>query len=97
MSKHTPGPWQTDIDGQTAYVVDADGNMAVCKIMYARPEGPANARLISAAPDLLEALEAIVNAGQWYASALEFDHDKDGEALLLEARDAIAKAKGERE
>jgi hypothetical protein len=58
--------------------------------------------LIAAAPDLYEALEAIVNSGEWYTSALEIDPynqktDKilDGYDLEKMAKSALAKARGE--
>jgi hypothetical protein len=71
VSKHTPGPWavggiyDSDRDDHTAITVD-DGTKYHRRITVARvvtptnlaPEHPvvaANARLIAAAPDLLEA------------------------------------------
>ena len=55
-------------------------------------------RIRSAAPELLHALQTIVNAGEWYASAIELDaygpDSMDGEALERLARAAIAKATG---
>ena len=53
MSKHTPGPWKLSRDGND--IENADG-AGVCA-MYADETAPANAALIAAAPDLLEALE----------------------------------------
>lgn len=59
----------------------------------------ANANLIAAAPDLYEALEAILNAGVFYHSAIEIDtyapNYKDGEQLEAQARAAMSKAIGE--
>lgn len=63
MSAHTPGPWRTAaLYPQT--VESADGStIAVCKsIGGIRAKGRINARLIAAAPDLLEALRAIQHA-----------------------------------
>jgi hypothetical protein len=53
------------------------------------PEGSANARLIAAAPELLEALEVIlIIASPPY-------HERALVAILDASRNAIAKAKGE--
>jgi len=61
---HTPGPWVIDpcwdILGNTY-----DGNGMVCQITtdaVPRDEAEANARLIAAAPDLLEALREATSA-----------------------------------
>jgi len=53
MSKHTPGPWR--LDG-LALVTTAHRD--ICKV-YPHDEGRANARLIRAAPQMLEALKAV--------------------------------------
>ena len=65
--KHTPGPWYMDYDTHDEegpiYPAELNGNIKtsdgeiVCHGAYHEP----NARLIVAAPDLLEALEA----AQW--------------------------------
>ena len=60
MSKHTPGPWMKDDDGDRvvdlAYfiVAEVDG--------VDEAEVEANARLIAAAPDMLEALREVFAA-----------------------------------
>lgn len=68
---HTPGPWKLEIsDGpwvSDAYVMaDKWGVVARLGLSYSLPhwDGPqrANARLIAAAPDLLEALEMVRDA-----------------------------------
>lgn len=61
MSKHTPGPWEADIWGGKWYVVDLnDIAVASCG------DSNANANLIAAAPDLLEALESVSKELQLY-------------------------------
>jgi len=62
MSAHTPGPWYwadnvPDAPPQYRMIVDADG-ATVCD---PSPMGEADARLIAAAPALLEALQAILH------------------------------------
>lgn len=87
MNKHTPGPWKTHLTDDTLVV---DGNGLVIAHMgglYLGDDSPmeANARLIAAAPDLLAALEVIAADSRWTS----------GEPTLMQARAAIAKAKGE--
>lgn len=92
MSKHTPGPWHVANGVQIRSSRDQ-----IAKVWMMRDgEGNANTRLIAAAPELLQALETIINSGTWYISALEIDFGKcDGEALEAMARAVIAEAKGE--
>ncbi len=68
---HTPGPWKVSRgSGNSEQVISVDAaDHAICRIIVnngARrlPEAPANARLIAAAPKLLEALEAIINIAE---------------------------------
>lgn len=86
MSAHTPGPWR--VNGQRIEygpMVAGDG-FAVAKIIRDPAEHKANARLIAAAPALLEALEGMLIP--WATPRQE------GEAMS-KARAAIAQAKGE--
>jgi hypothetical protein len=98
MNKHTQGPWVVMPKGfaksglwqaPTVYATDDELRyVAVCACAdFANganvTDNLANAHLISAAPDLLEALEAVVRVADRKTD--EFD----------KARAAIAKAKGE--
>jgi hypothetical protein len=87
MSKHTPGPWNIDTDGGVPASIHADIK-AVCLLGYDNntptENWEPNAHLIAASPELLEALQKIVN--NWGDL-----HPKDRQ----QARQAIAKAKGE--
>jgi hypothetical protein len=78
---HTPGPWSID-DTSGQDLVWADGAIVAHAV---HPKNwPADARLIAAAPDLLEALLAIVSpSGGFYC-----DHKTQGLAKA-----AIAKAR----
>ena len=60
MSAHTPGPW--GLDGNL--IEGPDGERVACITAYSRrtPKQKANARLIAAAPDLLEALRGMMDA-----------------------------------
>ncbi len=99
MSKHTPGPWKVIRDGNDLSVRSANsrdtgkithldiaeniGGLRPGPDFTDRSEAKANARLIAAAPDLLEALQRLVKA---------VDPESTG---WDEAVDAIAKATGE--
>jgi hypothetical protein len=86
---HTPGPWSENINDQTAndYHTIAGGIGYHMEgkdpgIWLAGCMSQADARLIAAAPDLLEALEELVRDG--------YSEENEQRALS-----AIAKAKGE--
>lgn len=51
-TQHTPAPWRTVTDG-ISHWVEIDGKI----IMVTKVNAEANARLIAAAPELLEALK----------------------------------------
>lgn len=79
-AKHTPGPWHV------ANGVQIRGaREQIAKVWMMRGgEGNANARLIAAAPELLEALQFVMTAsGEQLSTAFE------------QAQAAIAKATGE--
>lgn len=61
MSKHTPGPWdrttRTNIEGSSMTVIDANADGRIIAFVYEGDE--ANARLIAAAPEMLDALKQI--------------------------------------
>jgi hypothetical protein len=67
MSKHTftPGPWSTDLKidcgSPHSEILGADGEI-VAALWPPSLRDQANARLIAAAPELLEALQLIVKA-----------------------------------
>ena len=88
MSAHTPGPW--GLDGNL--IEGPDGERVACITAYSRrtPKQKANARLIAAAPELLEALRGLLNAP---------DPDEVEDATprfraVMKAHAAIAKATG---
>lgn len=87
---HTPGPWKVYDDGELwVGPVDADAPV-VCDM---RPSGEeliyslqddANAHLIAAAPDLLDALQLVLDVDEWRLAAV----------VLNKVHAAIAKAEG---
>lgn len=98
MSRHTPGPWtyeQTHNDD----IIWA-GNFEVATMVYDRnvvPAVEANARLIAAAPDMLEALELLVGELRYVPDVKEYAKEANAEIDRVDAiaRAAIAKARGE--
>ena len=98
-TKHTPGPWMIERYGSHKDLVIAPGadietaGIAEVDRRPGDPDGPTpNARLIAAAPEMLEALRSLADAvdvteiPQW-VPALGTAYDA--------ARAAIAKAEGE--
>lgn len=80
-SKHTPGPWRTS--GPDGMDIEAEGGStfwAFVSMDTPEAERKPNARLIAAAPDLLEALECLLKA--------------DHEDVRSMAINAIDKARG---
>lgn len=92
MSKHTPGPW-TSYTGTNS--IWAEGKRAVCIVTGARKhedeERDANANLIAAAPDLLEALEHIMRCIPMGGFA-QIHH---GSSTWEQIDAAVSKARGE--
>lgn len=99
MSKHTPAPWNIQIDWEDRYpicIIDPtttnhpQGALHICNVNpNLSDESQANARLIAAAPELLAALEALENT----ASNTFHNNPKLAEVIQA-ARAAIAKAQG---
>lgn len=98
MPKHTPGPWEINYNGtinhiksiaehpqgMTPTIARFDPNL--CGYSITAEEGLANARLMAAAPDLLECVEAMI---------AEYEEGREPCFDIREkCRDAIAKAKG---
>ena len=83
MSKHTPGPWI--INGNK---IDGNGYHLASVNSHSTTEGRANAQLIAAAPELIEALELCRSHMYEHAS-----NTQDGAFDKLCS--AIAKATGE--
>ena len=84
MSKRTPGSWAYEFYGGRHYVIGRDGN-AVARVT--RKE---DVNIIAAAPDLLEALEAMVE----YVDRMHAIGHIQRPAQSSEACKAIARAKG---
>lgn len=96
-AQHTPGPWVTDKDVGHEAVLGADGALvADCAIFglhvnRSQEINKANARLIAAAPELLEALERMADVAE--KSGLTVFNEEF--TALANARYVIAKATGQ--
>ena len=86
MSKHTPGPWviqETNFAQQKNVYAQAD-KPPIATVYGSTGENEANARLIAAAPEMLEALRNLLD------ETMHATHD----CPVLFARRVIAKATG---
>ncbi|MCA3573103.1 MAG: hypothetical protein IOC86_04250 [Aestuariivirga sp.] len=95
--QHTPGPWtaQPDLFDGYFYIEAAGGTVVIADVypwqagdMDGAGEAAANARLIEAAPELLEACETLatlLDTDDWIAT---------GRLAVKQARAAIAKVRG---
>ena len=82
----TPGPWSVNFKKFSEVRAENGAVIAECKKLTGLVNLQANARLIAAAPDLLEALKDAVGHAIFPASAIS--------GALDRARAAIAKAEG---
>lgn len=104
-TKHTPGPWHVESDdtirskdfssimmGDYRGVIVASVEPGHAGRDHARPEAAANAALIAAAPELLEACEAL---SKWFdGSTVPM---RDYNPTVAQARAAIAAAGNKKE
>lgn len=88
MTEYTKGPWETaeHKTGLILWVKGGDGKWAALGLGKTGTEAEANARLISAAPDMLEALEEA-------EAILTMTGFRLYEDLIMRMRTAITKAR----
>lgn len=99
MSGHTPGPWRIQGDHGKLWIETNANDDTIAEVhrrkekgsVYSCDEAMANARLIAAAPEMLEALELLLDGRHCQITMLR----SDGPIPTDKARAAIAKAKGE--
>ncbi len=101
MSTHTPGPWHVAKGGLGREIRADDGPFiaSVYDHTFTYGERNANACLIAAAPELLEALIKLTNESAGFLAMPDPDaHGHTNRAVLRDrirlAQDAIAKAGG---
>jgi hypothetical protein len=90
-TQHTSGPWEVIRESLTSSAKKIIGPNAehICEGLSWGENEDADAALIAAAPDLLEALESVIDSWQYGETP------SDAAATYDHARSAIAKAKGE--
>jgi hypothetical protein len=95
-SKHTPGPWNAEpMTGRGAWVKGSSGEWAALSCGDTDTTAEANARLIAAAPELLEALNKIISRHSELVCSGDCGFwDVEDEEKMKLARSAIAKAEG---
>ena len=89
-TKHTPGPWKTSYTNLSVVIAENGAVVARASKLNGLVNLQANARLIAAAPELLEALRPFAETDlttELVSDTFGFD--------VLRARAAIAKATGE--
>lgn len=91
-TKYTPGPWRVRKLFSGKFAISIKDKNHFVSNSYGNEE--ANATLIAAAPDLLEALELILEACQKEDGA-DYRQGPDVNWLEDTVRDAISRAKGE--
>jgi hypothetical protein len=94
MSQHTPGPWVVHHDADCKEIeITAEDGRIIAFMFGNQPQDIADAHLIAAAPDLLDAAEAALARVNYLAIVIG---KKDVFlALQNKLRAAIAKARGE--
>lgn len=86
QTKHTPAPWNWEpLNGELIVKECSDGSsFTLAEVNTKNPVWEANARLIAAAPELLEACKLVMRGTSWLTV-------KDFEFI----RNAISKAEGQ--
>ena len=106
---HTPGPWTIDCDGSGWYIESHLISTFVASVANAKwnnneesdvvpteQEQEANACLIAAAPDLLEALEMALDELMDAGFSADISGRKPVSDALIFGANVISKAKGEK-
>lgn len=101
-AQHTPGPWrikQSSANGNN-FIYPEGSEDAICGVRFHLDfdAHEANARLIAAAPDLLEAVEVLLGGleAEYPESKFGIDFRTQMRIRMNKARAAIAKARGQK-
>lgn len=92
-TKHTPGPWTVRKDA-IKFLITAKDNSGIAHTSGLHYDSEANARLIAAAPELLEAL---IELKAQLLAHVKFDVKRHYSLMVADAAagTALAKARGE--
>lgn len=88
-SKHTPGPWKAVKCGVTNTIETNNGASLLAMMDHYTDEDEANAKLMAAAPEMLEALEELKATNSYWWQDVD-------ENLLVKIESVIKKAKGDK-
>lgn len=91
MSKHTPGPWKAITDNGKLWWIRTEDNLSSIASLIGQKEIVQNARLIAAAPELLETLKDCLDDER---IANGYDSGSLAPETIVKAKAAIAKAEG---
>ena len=97
-TKHTPGQWYSQENGRDTYIYrEGEGKHTQCmvgKVSKSQNEYEANAKLIAAAPDMLEALNFMVGFRNILEPFLNSNRSEqaDGDSPFNVIENAIKKA-----
>jgi len=107
-TKHTPGQWHIGSgngegsifadNGRTRLEIGGTTLYPICQVnrKWEDEEDEANARLIAAAPELLQAIKDLFReCAMVHKSWGDGDNTKEADAAIKRAKDAIAKATAE--
>lgn len=99
MMAHTKGPWKirksTDVDGDTWENIESETH-TICMMTGGTGDDEGNSSVVVAAPDLLEALQSLTERYIVLAASGDCGHwNPEEEKVIIRAKAAIAKAKGE--
>jgi hypothetical protein len=86
-TQHTPGPWRYDYELDYCGEIIASNGTSICS--FTDEPSTNDARLIAAAPELLEALQGMLDL-------LEDTSELSRKLAVMDARAAIAKATGKK-
>ena len=102
MSKHTPGPWQIKRHFDPGYkFISAQKHTALAQVVWCMededrsPECEANAHLIAAAPDLLDALFYLLETSSGVSHEQWLEAMEQARAAILKATGVLAEGDSE--
>lgn len=91
MNKHSPAPWKEGPYSIEYISFDAD-EVSIARLRTESPAAEANQRLMTAAPEMLEALKALFDNAQ--VDLMLGGNPAICERIINQAKAAIAKAEG---
>jgi hypothetical protein len=91
-TKHTKGNWNGGKPNKDVFYVLSDNEKHICMLPANEENAEANAKLIAAAPEMLEALKYVI---QWHREHDSGEGELFGLDFVTTAIQAVSKAEGE--